>query len=178
MINENFFNEAERICWEKLQEFNNAYEVFNHIERTRGKWHSDSTGYTTNKLGEKRQFNIELKNRNQILLDNGVISGHSDNGGYTSNTLMIESHKVADLLLDAIDGLEPLYINFLMDGTTLIFNLSKLTKRPQKSDRQNIKSRGYDKFEMAKRQYLYIVDAAIYKDGKLIKKAGEEWNGR
>jgi hypothetical protein len=40
----------------------------------------------------------------------------------------------------------------------------------------NIKSKGYKKFEVAKRQFLYLSDAAIYKNGKLIKRAGEEFN--
>jgi hypothetical protein len=80
------------------------------------------------------------------------------------------------MLLDNINGLEPLYINFLDDGTVIIFNLNKLKKRPVKSGTMNIKSKGYKKFEVAKRQFLYISDAAIYKDGKLIKKAGEDFN--
>lgn len=169
-----YFKESEDKCWNKLLQFNEEYSIFNEVERAVDKWHSDGTGETVNKLGEKRKFNLELKTRNQILLDNGIVSGSTDKGGYTGDTIMIESHKIADLLLDAIDGLEPLYINFLLDGSVLVFNLNRLTKRPKKSDNMNIKSRGYEKFEMAKRQYLYIVDAAIYRDGKLIKKAGDE----
>lgn len=175
-MDKDFFRKSEKECWDNLIKFQNDYNVFADITRTADKHHADATGYTVNKLGEKRNFNIELKNRNQILLDNGAVSGTNENGGgYIGETIMIESHKVADLLLDNIIGLEPLYVNFLLDGSILVFNLNKLTKRPYKSDRQNIKSKGYEKFEMAKRQYMYIVDAAIYKDGKLIKKAGEEW---
>lgn len=77
-----------------------------------------------------------------------------------------------------IEGLTPLYINFLQDGYIIIFNLANLKKRPEKSTTKNIKSKGYNKFEMAKRQGLYLSDAAIYnKDFKLIKRAGEEWKG-
>ena len=40
----------------------------------------------------------------------------------------------------------------------------------------NIRSKGYNKFEVAKRQGLYLVDAAIYdKDYKLIKRSGEDF---
>ncbi len=170
-----YFEEQEKNCWYKLEEFNNEYHIFTDIDRQIKKHHSDGSGYTVNKLGEKRNFNIELKDRKQVLLDNGVISGTTDKGGYTADTIMIESHKVADLLLDNIIGLEPLYINFLQDGTIIIFNLNKLTIRPVISDVMNIKSKGYGKFEMCKRQFLNLKDAAIYKDGKLIKRAGEDF---
>lgn len=175
-MDKQFFEDSEQKCWDNLEKFNGEYHIFSEIDRTIKKHHSDGSGYTVNKLGEKRNFNLELKNRNQVLMDNGVVSGATEKGIYTGDTIMIESHKVADLLLDNIIGLEPLYINFLLDGSVLIFNLNKLTRRPYKSDTQNIKSKGYGKFEMAKRQYIYITDAAIYKDGKLIKRAGEEWN--
>jgi hypothetical protein len=40
----------------------------------------------------------------------------------------------------------------------------------------NIKSKGYGKFEIAKREGLYLKDAAIFnKDGKLIKRSGEDF---
>ena len=175
MMDKKFFEESEKKCWELLEKFNNEYGVFNEIDKTEKMYHSDGTGYTVNKFGERRNFNIELKNRNQVLMENGVVSGETEKGAYTADTIMIESHKVADLLFDRILGLEPLYINFLHDGSIIIFNLDKLTKRPYKSDSMNIKSKGYGKFEMAKRQYLYLIDAAIFKDGKIIKKAGEEW---
>lgn len=175
-MDKEFFEESEKKCWENLEKFNNEYHIFTDIDRTVKLHPTDGTGYTLNKLGERRNFNIELKNRNLILLEDGNISGLTESGKpYSGDTIMIESHKVADLLLDNIIGLEPLYINFLQDGSVFIFNLNKLTKRPYKSNTQNIKSKGYGKFEMAKRQYLYIVDAAVYKDGKLIKRAGEDF---
>ena len=38
------------------------------------------------------------------------------------------------------------------------------------------KSKGYGKFEVAKREGLYLKDAAIYdKDYKLVKKSGEDF---
>lgn len=173
---ENYFETNEKRDWERLIEFNCKTHLFDHIEQTNEKHHTDATGYSTNKLGETRLFNIELKNRNLNLLDDGRISGCSGNGIFYDNTIYVESHKVADMLLDYIDGLEGLYINFMADGKTVIFNLNKLTKRPMKSRMMNIRSKGYGKFEMAKRQGLYLVDAAIFnKDGKIIKKAGEEW---
>lgn len=174
-MNNEYFKEQEKNDWETLEAFNQQTHLFDDLTPSNKKHHSDGTGYTVNRFGEKRNFNIELKNRNQILLDNGIISGSTEKGGYTANTIMIEAHKVADLLLDNIIGLEPLYINFLNDDTVVIFNLNKLKKRPEKSDIMNIKSKGYGKFEVAKRQFLSLNDAAIYINGKLIKRAGEDF---
>lgn len=176
-MDKDYFETSEKICWDKINDFNEHLHMFQGLDRTKGKWHSDCTGYTVNKLGERKDWNIELKNRFVYLLDNGKISGCSDGGKiYIEDNLFIESHKVADLFLDKIDGLSPLYVNFTLDGYTIIYNLDNLKKRPYKSDNKNIRSRGYQKFEMAKRQGLYISDAAIYdKDYNLVKKAGDEW---
>lgn len=169
-MNQKVFDKSELADWDELVQFNNNCVLFNYIEAMPKKHHSDASGYTVNKMGEKRKFNIEIKNRKQVLTDGGIISGET----YTADTVMIESHKVADLLLDNIIGLEPLYVNFL-NNCVIIFNLNKLTVRPEKSNVMNIKSSGYGKFEMAKRLFLSLKDAAIYKDNKLIKKPGEEW---
>ena len=174
---ENYFETNEKQDFKKLIEFNSKTHLFDGIEETPEKHHTDATAYTSTKLGEIRRFNIELKNRNLNLLNDGRLSGTTSNGSFYCDTIWIEDHKIADMLLDYIDGLEGLYINFLNDGKTLIFNLHKLSKRPLKSKEMNIKSRGYGKFEMAKRQGLYIVDAAIFdENGKLIKKQGEEYD--
>lgn len=173
----NYFKESEENCWRLLNDFNNATKVFNEIDRTAEKSCIDVTGTSINRLGEKRKYGIELKNRNLNLMDDGRISGCTDNGKiFHDDTLFIETHKVGSMLLNSIDGYEPLYINFLKDGHIIIFNLNKLSKRPKQSKNLNIKSRGYAKFEIAKREGLYLVDAAIYnKEYKLVKRVGEEW---
>lgn len=175
--NQGYFNENEKNDWKKLEEFNEKTQLFTHLKQSETKFHTDATGYTTNKFGETRYWNIELKNRNLNLLDDGRISGSTSKGeSFYDDTIFIESHKIADMLLDNINGLEPLYINFLSDGKVIIHNLNKLTLRPKKTGTMNIKSQGYGKFEIAKRQGLYIKDAAIFDaDGKLIKKAGEDY---
>lgn len=170
------FKENEANDWKLFENFNEITGLFSHIKRAEEKFHTDGTGYTTNKFGETRYFNIELKYRNLNLLDNGKISGATEKGEFIEDTIFIESHKAADMLLDVINGLEPLYINFLSDGNVLIFNLNKLSMRPKKTGTMNIKSKGYGKFEIAKRQGLYLKDAAIYdKDYNLIKKSGEDF---
>ena len=170
------FKENEANDWKLFENFNEITGLFTHIKRAEEKFHTDGTGYTTNKFGETRYFNIELKYRNLNLLDNGKISGATEKGEFIEDTIFIESHKAADMLFDTINGLEPLYINFLSDGNVLIFNLQRLTERPKKTGTMNIKSKGYGKFEIAKRQGLYLKDAAIYdKDYNLIKKSGEDF---
>lgn len=170
----NYFNESEATAFDKLEAFNEIIKAFEGIERMKKGWHSDATGKTKN-----GRYNIELKDREILLMDNGKISGHSKTSGrdYIDDGIMIESHKVADLLLDVIDGYEPLYVNFMLNGIA-IFNLRKLSIRPRKSKNMNVKSLGYEKFEIAKRQFLDITDATVYdSNNNLIKRAGEEWKG-
>lgn len=162
--------------WELLKQFNEKTKLFDELTPTKEKHHTDVSGYTVTKFGDTKYWNIELKYRNLNLLDDGRISGATEKGSFFDETIFIESHKIADMLLDAIDGLTPLYINFLSDGTTVIFNLNNLKKRPKKTGTMNIRSNGYGKFEIAKREGLYLSDAAIYnKNGKLIKRAGEDF---
>ena len=175
-MNKEYFENNELNDWDLFEQFNEVTELFTHIKQSEVKHHTDGTGFTRNGFGETRYFNIELKYRNLNLLDDGRISGATEKGEFIDDTIFIESHKVADMLLDDINGLEPLYINFLADGHVVIFNLNKLTKRPKKTGTMNIKSKGYGKFEVAKREGLYLKDAAIYdKDYKLVKKSGEDF---
>lgn len=177
MANTDFFDENEKVDIEKLAAFNELTGLFDCISKAPEKHHTDASAFTTNKFGETRCFNIELKNRNLNLLPDGRISGCTKNGKeFFDTTIFIEAHKVADMLLDEIIGLEPLYINFLLDGHVVIYHLSKLKKRPFKTGTMNIRSKGYNKFEIAKRQSLYLTDAVIYdKNGNLIKKMGEDF---
>lgn len=170
--NKEYFDTNEEQDLKRLIEFNEHVHIFEHIKPTEIKHYSDATGYSADRL-----FNIELKNRNQVLLNNGKISGCTQNGkGYIDDDLFIEDHKIADLLVDYIaQGLEPLYINFL-ENAIVIFNLSKLTVRPKKHLNLKINSKGYRTMEFGNRQGLYIIDAAIYDlNYNLIKRCGEEW---
>lgn len=175
-MDKEFFHENELNDFNLLKQFNDSTGLFEELSETKEKHHTDATGRTTNKFGESKYWNIELKYRNLNLLDDGRISGATERGSFFDETIFIESHKVADMLLDSIEGLIPLYINFLSDGHIIIFNLNNLRKRPKKTGTLNIRSKGYGKFEIAKRQGLYLTDAAIYdRDYKLIKRAGEDF---
>ena len=169
----NYFEENEKNDLKKLFELNEKAHIFSSITPSKEKHYTDATGFTADRL-----FNIELKNRNQILLRDGRISGCSQSGkDYIDETIFIEDHKLSDMLLDWLcNGLEPLYINFLANGWTIIYNLSKLTVRPKKYLNMKINSKGYRSMEFGNRQGLYLIDAAVYDDKyNLVKRVGEEW---
>lgn len=169
----NYFQENETNDLKKLIELNEKAHIFVSITPSKEKHHTDATGYSAD-----RRFNIELKNRNQVLLNDGRISGCSQQGkDYIDDTVFIEDHKLSDMILDWLCyGLEPLYINFLANGWVLIYNISKLSIRPKKYLNMKINSKGYRSMEFGNRQGLYLKDAAIYDNNyNLIKRVGEEW---
>lgn len=169
-MDKNYFETKENENWKLLCEFNEQTKLFNEIGRMNEFYHTDATGLTISKLGEERKFNIELKTRNVTLTKSGKFKGDK----FNENTLYIESHKIADLLLDQVLGYEGLYVNFLNNNVVIIFNVAKLSIRP-KLEKKRIPSKGYQGFEMAFREGLHIKDAAIFKDYKLVKRIGEEW---
>lgn len=150
-----YFETNEQQDLQLLYEFNYNTKLFQSIKPTEEKSQIDAIGKRKN-----REFAIELKHR-FITLEK-----------YKS--IMIEDYKFSGLMLEyIINHREPLYVNFLADGTVVIFNLIKLSEMP-KMRIQNIKSEGYDKMQCQERRYLLdIKDAVIYKDNNLIKTMGE-----
>ena len=172
-----YFNSTETTDFSKFIEFNNRLHLFTDVEKMPvGHW-SDVTAKTSS--NERRYVNIELKDRSVLLLEDGRISGHSETSGkdFIDDGVMMETHKAGSLFFDRIVGLEPLYINFLLNGV-VVFHLDKLTIRPRTSKKMNIKSKGYKKFEIAKREFLDIKDATVYDNNlNIVKRMGEEWKG-
>lgn len=169
-MDKNYFDTNESNDMKLLYDFNLHTNLFSGLNPSEYSHFSDATAYTISRLGEERKFNIEIKKRNAVLLKSGKVSGAT----FVDDNIIIESHKACDLLFDNINGYEPLYINFLDNNVVVIYNLNKLSIRPQ-SMKKFIKSNGYQGFEIASRQGLNIKDAAIYKDYKLVKRIGEEW---
>lgn len=169
-MDKNYFDTNESNDMKLLYDFNLHTNLFSGLNPSEYSHFSDATAYTISRLGEERKFNIEIKKRNAVLLKSGKVSGAT----FVDDNIIIESHKACDLLLDNINGYEPLYINFLDNNVVVIYNLNKLSIRPQ-SMKKFIKSNGYQGFEIASRQGLNIKDAAIYKDYQLVKRIGEEW---
>lgn len=167
-----YFKLQEKICHERFTRWQEQTNFFEEHQRM-PKYHwSDESG-TTNNI----PCNVESKNRNQVLCKSGKVSGLSKTDSvYKADTLIVESHKVADLLLDWINnGFEPLYFNYLENDVTIVFNLRKMG-HPKKKRFNNITSTGYGTGEADYRFELPLKDADIYKAGKLVKKAGEEWD--
>ena len=174
MINKKYFDTYELGARKKIREWNDKSHLFDSITDYPRNYFCDFSGTC-----KGHNVNIEVKDRNLNLLSDGRISGATKTGKeYIDDTIFIESHKACDLIFDYIaTGSEPLYFNFLNDDYVALFNLKKLTKRPKEHKRLSIESKGYQKMEIGSREGLYIKDAAIYKDGKLIKRMGEDWNG-
>lgn len=167
-----FIEEKENKDWNLLKEFNEASNYFTELIQREKYATSDASGRTF----DGRAFGIELKSRNQVLMNDGRLSGQTYDGNtYTADTIFIEAHKLASLLCDYnVKGDEPLYINFLDDGCIVLYNLSKLTSVPKKKH-LTIKSKGYNREEGEYRFELPLKDAAIFKNNKLLKRIGENW---
>ena len=163
-MNKQYFEKNEKTDYEKLIRFNSKTGAFEHLFQMIEKHYYDASGITK----DGRECQIELKSRNAILTDDYKISSST----FVDDNLFIEDHKASDILLEAISRRsEPLYINFLDDGHTIIFNLLRLKRRPKRYSNLKIESKGYGKMEFANRQGLYLTDAAIYNnEGKLIRK--------
>lgn len=157
------FKEREQQDYQKLVNLNNKHNFFTSIQHLEDGYHCDASGYTTNKLGETREFIIELKDRNLSVTEDNTLSGTSMNGhSYTADTVYIEASKMSDLLLEHIvKGYEPLYVNFL-DNATIIFNLKNLKHLP-KLERPQIHSNGYGWTARVPRYALSMRDAVIIK---------------
>ncbi len=158
-MNQDYALEKEKKDYYLMEEFNKVLKLI-ELGQTPEKHTTDASGYTT----DGRLINIELKQRNQTLSGLTLVGISSKTGNqYTANTIYIESHKIADLLLDyTIENKIPLYINFLNDGYVVLYNISTLKHRPTKVAKK-IWSELYQGFELAKRQELQLSDAWIYK---------------
>lgn len=154
----NLFDHQEDHDFQALLDLNSSKHWFEHLDRLPPKSHADASGTTR----DGRKVIIELKSRNMSLTDDNshLIANTRDGGQCVVETVYIEGHKIASLMLDSLDGFTPLYINFLTNGT-VIFNLSKLKRRPREEVMRNVYSKGYMNWEEAKRQGLWIDDAAI-----------------
>ena len=151
-----YFKENEKNDLQMLYEFNYKTKLFDSITPTKEKSQIDATAKRKN-----REFAIELKHR-FINLEK-----------YQS--IMIEPYKYLELKLEKeFNERDGLYINFLADGTIVIFNISRLKTRPHFTI-HNIRSQGYEVNQIQERRYhLDLKDAVIYKkennNYKLIQK--------
>lgn len=162
-MNRKYAMSKEQTGYEKLLDFNQLLKLKNLQQTTEGDYR-DATGITTT---TSQKVNIENKVRNQTLFYSDgkpYISGQtSSNSPYSADTIYIEAHKAADLLVDWITlDFIPLFVNYLSNNTIVVFNLSRLKHRP-KSRHLRIYSSLYQSYEEADRLELSLQDAYIYK---------------
>ena len=122
-MNRKYATYKEQTGYQKLLDFNQLLKLKNLQQTTEGDYR-DATGITTN----NKKVNIENKVRNQTLFYSDgkpYISGlTSSNSPYSADTIYIEAHKLADLLMDWITlDFIPLFINYLSNNTIVVFNL-------------------------------------------------------
>lgn len=159
--NTDFADRKENKGYEELQRFN-AFLKLDDLAKTDKGDYFDASGATP----LKKTIIIENKIREQVLLQdndgNFYVSGATKDGKtYTADTLFIESHKVADLLLDyVVTGAIPLYINYLKNHI-VVYKLHNLKHRPEKKH-YRIFSQLYQTFEVADRELLKLEDAYIF----------------
>lgn len=159
-MDRNFAYGMEDKGYAKLEHFNRHFLHLQELARMPKNTPSgDASGITT----DGTEINIEIKVRNQNLLDNLIISGSSSSHTYTADTIYIEAHKAGDMYLDyMIYGKEPIYINFLNDGYVVVYNLSRLKTRPNRVQKK-IWSKLYQNWENQIREELPLNEAFIYK---------------
>lgn len=140
-----YFEEKEEEDYKEFTKLNEDIFHLNNIGRTPKLHHTDASGLTK----DGRVINIELKQRT-FDMD-------------TYKTLYIDDHKCCNLLMDyVVLKFIPIYINFMTDDTAIVFNLSRLSKRP-KITKQRTYSKGKQAYEFNDKQELYIENAYIYK---------------
>lgn len=150
-----FFKKMETENVKRLRAFNEIKNYFKRIDSTPSGYTFDASGDTI----DGRGYNVELKTRVAVLTDEGTISGVN----FNDDTVMIEPEKSAHLYYRyIINGDIPLYINFLEDGTVLVWNLSKLKKQPVEKCDTRINNKGYKSLYKQYRDFLYVSDAIIY----------------
>lgn len=157
--NEDYFNESEKKCIDKLIEFNQGTGFFSKLEQTgatKGKTvEGDASGYTS----DGRTVLIEMKNRNINLFD--------------YETVYINAKKVAKMMLEhSIYQTIPIFVAFFKNGDVGIWNLTKLTKYKYYPLVKSY-SKGYGKDEYSEQIGVYPIDAKVYgkdNDGNWMRK--------
>ena len=163
----NYYSQEESKDWELLLQFNKKLRLDN-MGRTPDKHYYDASGITNcNQYTE-----IELKNRKGRLV-NGVLElTKKNNVTYTASTVYIEPQHYSRMIDDnRYNGCVPLYINFLSDGSTIVWNLSTLKKKPEWKYVTHIWDEGKKIYKDEWRILLELEEAFIYdSNNNLIQK--------
>ena len=147
-----YMDNCEDEDFKLLVKFNEKAGLFKEMVSTERLTYYDVSASTVTDIGAR----IELKKR--------------DADTFTYPTLFMEDTKLNIVLDYLCYGDIPLYVNFMKDGNVVIFNLSKLSKRPEYNERRTY-SKGYNSWEYQGKNELDMCDAWIYDyTGNLIRK--------
>ena len=156
MTGNNYVDTMEDRGFALLTALNAEKHWFSSLTRLGDGYYADASGITS----DMRKVIIEVKTR-EMVMSGGILTDSKD-PSKTYSSVMIEGHKMTDLILDSISGYLPLYINFLADGSVIIFNMSNLKTRPITS-KTRIYSKAAAKFDISARYLLDMSDAIITK---------------
>ena len=157
MTGNNYVDTMEDMGFALLTALNAEKHWFSSLTRLGDGYYADASGITS----DMRKVIIEVKTREMVMTPDGQMADAND-PSRTYGSVMIEGHKMTDLILDSISGYLPLYINFLADGSVIIFNMSNLKMRPITS-KTRIYSKAAAKFDISARYLLDMSDAIITK---------------
>lgn len=169
-MSKNFYSVEELKDWELLQLFNDKINL-NKLGQTPKKWYFDASGYThLNQYTE-----LELKNRNGVIKENYIEFTKKNKDTYTATTVYIEPQHYSRMVDDyRFDGVVPLYVNFLADGSIIVWNLATLKKKPEWKWVTHIWDEGKKIYKDEWRILLDINEAFIYDNQyNLVKRPNE-----
>lgn len=169
-MNKEYYDVEEVKDYELLKLFNEKIKL-DELGQTPKKYYYDASGYTN----VNQYCEIELKNRKGRYVNETTIELSRKNKTYSATTIFIEPQHYARMVDDyRFDGVVPLYINFLADGTVLVWNLSTLKKKPEWVYQTHIWDEGKQTFKDEWRVLLPITEAYVYNNNfSLIKKPSE-----
>lgn len=153
-LNQQYFNSCEDKGWSLLNSLNDKYNFFTSLDRAEHSSPWDSSGITR----DGREVLIELKVRKAVVTPQHTFSGSN----FQDDTIFIEQNKHSNLMMmHVVKGFTPLYINFLLDGNVLIYNLLRITHFKEFRGLK-VQSKGYSQMETnAARLGLYLDDASV-----------------
>ena len=159
-MKENYYSVEELKDWELLQKFNAKINLLD-LGQTPKKYYYDASGFTNcNQYTE-----VELKNRQGTLTNTPTIIEFTkkNQSTYTATTVYIEPQHYARMVDDyRFDGVVPLYINFLSDGSVIVWNLATLKKKPEWKWVTHIWDEGKKIYKDEWRILLELNEAFIY----------------
>lgn len=158
-MSKEFFDDNEKRDYELFNEFMTDVCPNGEWGRTETYYYCDATGKTTTDT-----IDYEIKWRTYKFDENKRVLVNDKNKEFTD--LIIEAHKLADLLISVLLHNKSKYINFMeTDGVMYAFcyDIGSIKEHLKKHQFNNIYSKGYGKQEDGWRFLIPIKDCVIFK---------------